>query len=254
MRIRSMVLVGCGGTGSWAAEPLARLLATHPEGCAPEAVVLVDGDHFEVGNAARQSFGPAGLSKPKAVVMAEALADKGLPVRAVPQYIDGMTLRGLLVDAPGTPADKGVNLIVLAVDNDATRKSVLDALDNEPAPFVTLLPGNTDHSVMVTLYGRLMGTTIGQDPRQMYENVREPADRLPGGGCSALLASTPQILAANFAAAMGCVLATTRLLDSKPVFRGWNGDLDSQRFLMAGTPQGVPNHADLRPLFQPVNA
>ena len=53
--INHTFLVGAGGTGSYLAAPLARLLKYHPN--ADESFTIIDGDDFEEHNAARQACG-----------------------------------------------------------------------------------------------------------------------------------------------------------------------------------------------------
>jgi PRTRC genetic system ThiF family protein len=72
-----IALIGVGGTGSFAAEGLVRLLIGHPD----IRLVLIDGDRVEERNLGRQSFYPEDLGRFKSQALAERLARKyGCPV------------------------------------------------------------------------------------------------------------------------------------------------------------------------------
>jgi PRTRC genetic system ThiF family protein len=64
----TIVLVGCGGTGSLLAESLGRLLYGRQA-----RLFLVDPDRVEVANVGRQAFGPADVGAFKAEVLARSL-------------------------------------------------------------------------------------------------------------------------------------------------------------------------------------
>src|SRR5215471_13409097 len=66
----TVVLVGCGGTGGFLAESLARLLV----GCKRGALFLVDPDRVEPRNIGRQTFQRTDVGRFKAEVMAEHLS------------------------------------------------------------------------------------------------------------------------------------------------------------------------------------
>lgn len=67
----SIAIVGCGGTGSFLAENLCRLLIG-----TPSELVLIDPDTVEQHNLLRQNFTKADIGKNKARTLAERLADK----------------------------------------------------------------------------------------------------------------------------------------------------------------------------------
>ena len=60
----AIAVVGCGGTGGFAAEGICRLLAGRT---VPKQLVLIDGDRVEERNLGRQNFYPEdlGISKPR---------------------------------------------------------------------------------------------------------------------------------------------------------------------------------------------
>ncbi len=109
----SIALVGCGGTGSFAAEGLARLLAGHPD----IRLVLIDGDRVEERNLGRQSFYPEDLGRFKSQALAERLARKH---RRPIAY----SISPLLPGGVGHRAVDECALLVGCVDNAAARSTI----------------------------------------------------------------------------------------------------------------------------------
>lgn len=169
-RVR-LVLVGCGGTGSFLALHLARLAwyAWHSHG---RAITLefVDPDRVELKNIGRQNFCPAEVGEAKA----EALARRyslafGLDIayRVAPFATDW------------TPAAYDLSIIVGAVDNNAARRDIHEMCVHRQPYGGTLWwldCGNHEHAGQV-----LLG------------NSRKPApDISPLGFCAALPLPTVQ--------------------------------------------------------------
>jgi len=69
---RAIALVGCGGTGGFAAEGLCRLLLAYR----PLHLILIDGDRVEERNLGRQNFYPEDLGRFKSQALAERLTRK----------------------------------------------------------------------------------------------------------------------------------------------------------------------------------
>lgn len=241
MKIGNVVQIGCGGTGSWLAEPLARMLAFNPA-AKGASLTLVDGDMYEPKNAERQACG-SGLAAPQAKAQAThvrlrlALGHPATNVVAAPvaQYVGGRDIASLVVNRRTTP-DAPV-VVIFAVDNSATVKQGLDALDalKPTDPWLAIVPGNGLDQGMVSVYGKMAGAQIGRDPRLLYDNYRNPEDRVPGGGCSALAPSTPQLLVANMGAAFGVLSALQNWLDGQQVAWGWSFNIRQGRAWTTGT-------------------
>jgi len=64
------LVAGCGGTGGYAAEGLARLLPSNAK------IVLVDFDRVEEQNLIRQNFFREDIGKYKSITLAERLTQK----------------------------------------------------------------------------------------------------------------------------------------------------------------------------------
>ena len=134
-----LTLIGCGGTGAFAARNACRLLwglaqqrrAAHAEPPAfgdlpPEGVpevLLCDGDLVERANVTRADFVPADAGRPKALVLAERMAAAyALDVRAYPRYVkDSTPLRALVPEGA---------VVVGCVDNAATRRVLHEKLSS----------------------------------------------------------------------------------------------------------------------------
>lgn len=116
-----MVLVGCGGTGSYLARSLVQIALVLGERGQDVRLTFVDPDTVESRNVPRQSFAPAEIGQPKAVALATRFSMAwGLPIRAIASEF-----------APGTSVgDRHGSLRVLVgcVDNAAGRKAIAKAI------------------------------------------------------------------------------------------------------------------------------
>jgi hypothetical protein len=198
----SCTLVGCGGTGGTLAPQLARLLCYHPNG--PERLDLVDADTIEQRNLERQPFSPEQAGESKANALASAIWEALLDMTVSPhcEYLNRPLALKFLRAEPNP-------MIILAVDNDATRKASLEACDMINGDFLWISPGNADASAgsgtirgTVAWWGRQEGQPVGVDPRVCFTNIATPGDDIPRvGTCTEQAPSYPQLIAANFLAA-----------------------------------------------------
>lgn len=211
MKFDALILIGCGGTGSSLAESLSRLLAYHKNGC--KHVILIDGDTFEEKNQERQMFSPKFIGKNKAEAMKDRL-DFLKDVIAVPSYINAVDFQEVILDGIKNVRKKNV-LIVMAVDNVATRLDLITALDEYKLPnFVLIDPGNGLDEGTVETSITVDGKWITPHPLDKRPEMRKPKDRIPGG-CAAEAPSTPQLLVANFGAANQVMQVVQALLDDQ---------------------------------------
>ena len=112
-----------------------------------------------------------------------------------------------------------VLLVITAVDNHATRKDIILALDEGGYNnFVLISPGNTYDSGQVVLYAKWKGERKTVHPFDKYADLAEPEDTIPqqGDGCMDQTPSTPQLITANMGAAWGVLCEVSNLLDDKP--------------------------------------
>lgn len=156
----NLVLVGCGGTGSWLAPSVARIARVIQEGGKTANVWFVDPDHVEAKNIPRQNFCEAELGQSKAATLAGRLsAAWGLDIRVSRERFDSTKFNGgnwFRYDS--------VTILIGCVDNAAGRKEMAKALGRNRAdsPHRTwwLDCGNTEHSGQV-----LFGSSV--QPKQL---------------------------------------------------------------------------------------
>ena len=116
-----LVLVGCGGTGSWLAPAVVRLArAWHEDLGWSVSVTFVDPDVVEARNTFRQNFCAAEVGMPKAEALAVRYsAAWGVPITARPT-----PFKSDLLHAPSFTT----HLLLGCVDNGAARQSLHEAL------------------------------------------------------------------------------------------------------------------------------
>lgn len=116
-----LVLVGCGGTGSFLAPSIARIARVLKDQGREPDVVFIDPDHVEEVNIPRQNFCEAELGLNKAIALATRYSGAwGLEVRAVAEPYQPQMGR------PGRANE--VSVILGCVDNAAARKAIAETL------------------------------------------------------------------------------------------------------------------------------
>lgn len=231
MKFDQVHLVGLGGTGSHLALPLVQLLTYHTNGT--RSVVFWDGDDYEQKNQERQAFDSKGLNSNKALVKAQELKDLNPDITV---YDFWCTRESFQTHFDNHPAK--LVLVVLAVDNDATRNQLINYFDRlDPSQsFVFVLPGNGFTSFNTFWYGRLLGEVCPVHPFEVADNWQFPKDGMPGG-CGAVVKSSPQIITANFGAAWSSLLRIYCLLEDKPMPFNLDHQLDSFAMFAEGRPK-----------------
>jgi hypothetical protein len=190
------VLIGLGGIGGL----VLRLLVPFLHGSGERATVLAaDGDSFEERNRSRMLFERLG---PKALVLCEELgASYGdrVTLLPVPEYLTPQRARSWIREG---------DVVFCMPDNHATRRvaerrcarlrdvalfcSRDDGIENERS--------GTYGSVAI--YLRAGGRDLTNPPSAHHPEIARPSDPLPTRqGCSAAMASAPQLLFTNAAVA-----------------------------------------------------
>jgi hypothetical protein len=195
-------IIGLGGVGQIVARFGALFLASLG---GDVRLVLIDGDAFEPSNASRMIFGAAGN---KAVVTRDELlprfAESGLSLVAIEEFLAPDNIGRLLQER---------DLVLLSVDNHATRKLVNDHAAG--LADVCVISGGNDGvgpdrsgSVRRGTYGNVQiflrqeGHDLSFPLTHYHPEITRPADHLPTDqSCTELIASVPQILFANLAVA-----------------------------------------------------
>jgi hypothetical protein len=108
-RIPAIIVVGCGGTGGFVADGLARMLPP------PINIVLIDMDKVEEGNLNRQSFTTVDIGLFKSKALAKRLADK---------YQRPVQYSVLPIGATDLPR----GIVVGCVDNGLARKAIAERI------------------------------------------------------------------------------------------------------------------------------
>lgn len=214
-RHRALKVIGLGGVGGVLARYAALYLAALDEEL---PLVLVDGDAFEARNAARMFFRRAGN---KAAVTAGELGEvvgEALLVTAVEEYVTPENVERLVRED---------DLVLLAVDNHATRKLVADRC--AALRHVCLVSGGND-GVGPDGAGRERRGTFGnvqvhwreggadRTPPidRLHPEIARPADRRPDeASCAELMASVPQILFTNLQTACAMLNALRAYLEGE---------------------------------------
>lgn len=145
-------VIGAGGTGGYAVEYLTRLFAG-----TKNRIHVWDGDMVEIKNLKRQNFSFDDVDKNKATALVDRLNKM---VHSAPTLIDHPAYitdkDEFAMDlAMDTESDESL-VIVLAVDNIATRKMInevaMDMLKEAMVPVIMLDSGNDDQGGQVVLY------------------------------------------------------------------------------------------------------
>lgn len=150
-----IVLVGCGGTGSWLAPSVVRLAAVLREAGRQVQVTFVDGDRVEQKNIPRQQFCDAELGVNKARTLAfRYSAAWGLPIGAVPRMFTAKDAERYI----SVPYGDALVVVIGCVDNANARQQISKFVDSysdrssQQAPGVWWLDcGNADDSGQVLL-------------------------------------------------------------------------------------------------------
>ena len=198
----SIKCVGLGGVGN----PLARHAGVFLASLnVPARLTLIDGDEFEYRNAGRMIFGELGN---KARVLADEmrprLAESQITLTAIESFVTPENIERLLLDD---------DIILVAVDNHATRKLVSDHVgrlrnaclvsggNDGVGPDAS---GRTRRGTFgnVQVYLRHDGVDVTPPLTRFHPEIAQPADKLPGDvSCTELAATVPQILFTNLAVA-----------------------------------------------------
>ncbi|UCG13583.1 MAG: ThiF family adenylyltransferase [Deltaproteobacteria bacterium] len=198
----SIKLIGLGGVGGIVARYLSLFLASLNR---TSRLVLIDGDSFEPSNASRMFF-VEHSNKATAIrkELLPQLSESFLSLVAIPEYVTATNIARFIHDG---------DVVILAVDNHATRKLVSDFC--RTLEEVCLISGGNDGVGLDTsnrmtrgtygncqIYIRLGGQDLSPFLTRYHSEIREPADRHPAeNSCTEMVQYVPQILFTNLTAA-----------------------------------------------------
>jgi len=235
MQFEHVFVIGAGGIGSHLMEPLARLLAYHKEGT--KNITLIDGDFYEEKNRTRQLFETRHVGKNKAAALAEKIAETVFPISHHPEFINKEKFLQI-VEAKVLDRNQPI-MVITAVDNHATRKAVIQALDEAGYPnFAFLSGGNGYANGQIMSYVKLLGEPGTVHPLDKYDDLRFPPDHIPGqqDGCQEEAPAEPQLITANASAALGLLWTVNAMLENDQ----WYEELHFNSRTMQLVPQGLP--------------
>lgn len=227
---KRVIVVGCGGIGSWLSHGLAKALQFQ----APySALILVDGDTFEQKNAERQQFSHVGN---KAHVLAEDVQQSNRSVFVVPKAAwivsdeiaaqneteeeeDAIVVSKISASSLMEEGD----IVYVCVDNHSARKLIFEAASqynnidvftggNNSADDPDPLFGSVYH------YRRRDGQDVTVSPLVIHPEMAHPQDKNPGElSCQerAELDGGSQLLAVNMAVAAYLLAKTAHTIFGK---------------------------------------
>ena len=219
----ALVVVGCGGTGSFVAQGLARLMDEHRRQGGPNVVLmLIDGDVVEPANCGRQLFAPSEVGRNKARALTARLsAVWGLPITAIPRMADVELLRTI---GRGAPTHR--KILIGCVDNATARRAIAVTMGSWA---VTVDCGNAEHTGQVAvgttndplqLQGALAMRSVATalpSPYLVYPNLLEDPATPPDADCAEAVQDNRQGLNVNAMVADIAVEYLTRLVRERRI-------------------------------------
>jgi len=196
-------LIGVGGIGTNLLHFLPRYLAFQQE--EEVEITLIDGDAFEGRNQERQAFSvPGNKAEVKARELRELFDD--ITVFSEPVFATPGNVRQLI---------KGGDIVLLAVDNHATRLLVSRRV-KQLANGVLISAGNDLATGSCLVYIRRNRKHLTNPIERWHPEIQSPEDQNPGEDPSCLLQAAegePQLVITNMAAALGMAMALYQVLE-----------------------------------------
>ena len=229
-QIKNILVVGCGGTGSYVVPNLVRLLSTLK---VATCLTLADADVVEDKNLIRQNFVKADVGKNKAEALARRYSTAfGISIQAIPKFLEtaasiGETLTN--AQSNGITFGREIPLVISCVDNIKARKFIIDALQTYYPNGAYLIDcGNEDISGQVLLSvirpPQDVGFSKGNFPTptvfDLYPelNERYKTEKLASElSCAEMAVSSPQYGFVNLNAATIALNFIDALLGNKPI-------------------------------------
>lgn len=196
-----IVILGCGGTGTWLIEILIKYLMFTNK-IKETDIVLVDGDNYEMKNSTRQLFHKLGN---KAEVTAERILEYFNKVDVVKNYItiDGRKDHNDSSTIKIDSVIKERDIIFLCVDNNKTRKEVYSYCQ-KMKDILIINGGNEIYDGNVQLWFKQGGVQKCLMPEKYHKEMSKPRDKNPSDmSCQELAESgTPQLVLSNLSSAL----------------------------------------------------
>ncbi|MDU2121891.1 MAG: ThiF family adenylyltransferase [Clostridium celatum] len=210
----SIVIVGCGATGSNIATFVSQLAVSEKK---IEEIVLIDGDKVESKNFRNQKFSKNDINKPKSQVLATRFSKLEINI----SYIDKFIRSEIdLIDLFKTL--KGTIILVGAVDNNLARSYMdLAFYSNEVPDLIYIDTGNGDiDRCGQTVVGAKKNNEIVAHPLSSYFDLKieEEETKKDKYKCSQI-EEHPQNLATNILSATTTFLMISNIISGRKVGR-----------------------------------
>jgi molybdopterin/thiamine biosynthesis adenylyltransferase len=221
MTFKHIDIIGLGGTGSQLIENLVRFCLYSDKVEEGLTITLVDGDLIEDKNLARGFFSKGvGQFKTEFIrsylvdIYGSELEDKNILIDSNTSYIG----KNLYLEMLSEREEEGTTLAVLCVDNDDSRREIIEAIDASDLDIIYISPGNDKIKRQVTCWA----PGINYHPKEQYQQLNDTDPTLNPGTCAYESVSSPQLLVTNMMAA--CVtLAQISFIIEENAFREFQG-------------------------------
>lgn len=132
----TIAIIGLGGIGSWLVEPLIRFAKGRME---IKEIILIDGDHYSVGNQARQCIHPklTGMNKASATALKMRQYFPRINFKEVPEFITKENIDVIL-------EDRSYLFIFNCCDNNYCRKILAEWVTVHQRDYITLFSGGNE--------------------------------------------------------------------------------------------------------------
>lgn len=205
MRDLSIIVVGCGGTGTFFLKELGRALSGE-ESPGVKELLIVDGDAVEKKNLLRQAFSLEDIGENKAKVFADILGDAfdlKFPIRYLDRYIEKEQ------DLPS----HGSVLLIGCSDNGACRKVMDDYFFSPSREKIWYYDAGNSFLEGQAVYAVRSFDEILSPPGSFYGSYPEDKARTEMS-CEELNNVTPQHILANMQAALLLLYGALSLLQN----------------------------------------
>jgi PRTRC genetic system ThiF family protein len=226
--IQNILVVGCGGTGSYIIPNLARIVANSKT---PVCLTIADADVVEEKNLLRQNFIKSDVGKNKAEALAKRYSSAfGIQVQYLAKYLEkpddiASALRGASVS--NMNYGNTVPLVISCVDNIKARKVIVDALVAAYPHGAYLVDcGNEEQTGQVLLSvitdNKVASTGVYRTPH-IFEVYPELTERLKTDkfaselSCAEMAESSPQFGFVNLNAATIAMNFIYDLINKNPI-------------------------------------
>jgi molybdopterin/thiamine biosynthesis adenylyltransferase len=158
------IVVGAGGTGGRLIPPLMQVLRRG------DSVAIVDGDHVEDRNLARQNFRPRDVGLNKAEVMAQRYRREGIEVDAYAAMLTRDNWREIVA---GTGRARSTGVVILGCVDNAAARALMEAIYTAPSSCLWIDGGNEMRGGQVVVSTSVWPMKVSAPHPRDAEKMRE---------------------------------------------------------------------------------